>query len=140
MPALPPGPPPRIRLVRASPRSTRPPAVPFGLASFDPEASEAIAVVLDVPGDWPASGYGDVARVAAQIPDAASLAPGALVLVLADADGGPPSLLGRFLKLRRARVARAIRGSALLALGFTRIGAGVDPQTALDLVWAYAPV
>jgi len=31
-----------------------------------------------------------------------------------------------------------VRGSALLARGYSGIGAGVDPKTKMDLVWAYA--
>jgi hypothetical protein len=72
----------------------------------------------------------------AQVPEAASLPPGTLVVVLGtDAGAG---LFGRLFQGRRAVVARAVRGSALLARGYTRLGGGVDATSRLDLVWGFA--
>jgi hypothetical protein len=40
---------------------------------------------------------------------------------------------------RGRTVGRAERCSALLARGYVRIGAGVDPKTRNDLAWGHAP-
>jgi uncharacterized protein with von Willebrand factor type A (vWA) domain len=114
-------------------RGGRAPRVPFGLKGWT-DAADAIAVVLDVPREWPASGLGDLATVARQVPDASTLAPGALVVVLGDA-AASDGLLAR-LK-RPARVARALRASALLARGFRHIGGGVDAASGHDLAWGW---
>ena len=128
-----------IRLARSSQTRARLPTVPFGLRAFEEGATaEAVLVLLHVPREWPTSGYGDVARVAAQLPDAASLPSGVLVVLLEEADGAGPGLLGRLLSRRRPHIARAIRGSALLARDFTHIGGGFDPKSRQDLVWGYA--
>ncbi len=92
-------------------------------------------MLVEVPKGWPSDGAGDAAVVAAQLPDAADLPPGTLVVVMGTGDG--EGLAARWLGAR-ARIARAVRGSALLASGYVRIGAGVDDATRLDLVWGYA--
>ena len=80
-----------------------------------------------------------VASVAAALPEADTLAGGTLVIVLPSA--AAPSLAGRFLAaLGRGRtISRAHRCSALLARGYVRIGASVDPASGLDLAFGYAP-
>lgn len=129
--------------VGASARADRadPRRVPFGLAQWsdDPNAL-AIAVVIDVPDTWPASGHGSVAVVAAQLPSAASLARGTLVIVLGEAasEGGVRRMLGRLLMRRASIVARAVRGSALLACGYTRLGGGFDAASRSDLAWGFS--
>ena len=129
--------------VSASARADRaaPRRVPFGLAhwSDDPNAL-AIAVVIDVPDDWPASGHGSVAVIAAQIPPAESLARGTLVIVLGEAasEAGVRRMLGRLLMRRTSIVARAVRGSALLACGYTRLGGGIDGASRTDLAWGFS--
>jgi hypothetical protein len=129
-----------IALVRASARAGRAPRIPFGLRSFEAPgtACEAVLVVVEVDTAWPASGYGDTARIAAQVPHARDVAPGTLVVVAEEADGGDAGLLGRILKSRRTHVARAVRCSALLARGYTRLGGGEDPKSRTDLAWGYA--
>lgn len=123
-----------MRLVRASPGARRPPLPPFGLPSWS-EGAQARALLVEVPKSWPSDGVGDVAVVAGQLPEAADLPPGTLVVVLGSGDG--EGLASRWLGAR-ARIARAVRGSALLARGYVNIGAGVDPATRQDLVWGYA--
>jgi hypothetical protein len=82
----------------------------------------------------------DVGAIARALPDVATLEQGTLVVVLPQI-APPPSLAVRVLgALGRSRtVSRALRCSALLAKGYTRIGAGIDPDTRADLVWGYAP-
>ncbi len=119
-----------LRLVSAV--AGPPPAIPFGLASWADDAA-AIAVVLNLSGAVP------IAEACAQIPSSATLDAGTLVVVLGECPAAP-SLLGRLLgsRARKARVSRAVRGTALLALGFVEIAAGIDPASGLDLVWGYA--
>ena len=131
------------RGVSASARADRaaPRRVPFGLAQWSDDPSAlAIAVVIDVPDTWPASGHGSVAVVAAQIPPAESLERGTLVIVLGEAasEGGMRRMLGRLLTRRASIVARAVRGSALLACGYTRLGGGVDAASRSDLAWGFS--
>jgi hypothetical protein len=80
----------------------------------------------------------DIASVARAIPEAATLEEGAMVVVLPFADA--PSLASRVLAVlgRGRTVARAHRCSALLARGYIRIGASVDPETKLDLAYGFA--
>jgi hypothetical protein len=112
-----------VRLVRRSAGRGKAPAPPFGLRAYD-EAASAVAVLLDA-----ADG---VATVAAQLPDPASLPGGTLVVVLAEMDGADGRLLGRLFRSRPV-APRAVRGSALLARGYARIGGEGD------LVWGFAP-
>jgi len=123
--------PSRMRLVaRARGLKVKP---PFGLAQWDADADDR-AVVLDRPpsGDVPT-----LEAIAAQLPLPATLPGGALLVVLGDA-APPDALLGRLLG-GRLRIARHLRASVLLALGYTRIGGYVDPRTGVDLAWGYAP-
>jgi hypothetical protein len=72
-------------------------------------------VTIEVDGD-------DVEGVASQLPSAETLAPGTRVVVLAGKSRG---WLGKLLPPRGAPPLAAI-GSALLARGYVRIGAGED--------------
>jgi hypothetical protein len=125
-----------LRLVCARPLRSRHPRVPFGLPPWTEATGGGVGVLLDLPADWPATGFGDTGLIAAQIPDRASLAPGQLVVILPR--GAPKSAwVGRLLGAR-AWAAGAVRGSALLARGYVAIGGGVDPSSKMDLVWGYA--
>jgi hypothetical protein len=134
-PRLPSALPKTLRLVCARSLRGKQPPVPFGL-EWSEAATGGVGVLLDLPEEWPSSGFGGVGAVAAQLPDPASLTPGQLLVVLPKA--APKSAwLGR-LPGRRSWAAGAVRGSALLARGYVGIGAGVDPRTKMDLVWGYA--
>lgn len=110
------------------------PRPPFGLRAWSGGPGACVAVLLDVPLEWPGSGFGDVGLVAAQLPDPASLEPAQLVVVLPrSASNGP--WLTRLIH-RPAWIAGAIRSSALLARGYVGISAGFDPRSRQDLVWA----
>ena len=52
-----------------------------------------------------------------------------------------PSLGSRLLAaLGRGRtIPRVFRATALVARGYVRVGAGIDPESRSDLVWGYAP-
>jgi hypothetical protein len=76
-------------------------------------------------------------QVGEQLPAAASVPEGTLVVVLARTSQrrrGIGHLLGAPPPLSRAE-----RTTALLALGYERVGGGVDPATGQDLAWGYAP-
>jgi hypothetical protein len=73
------------------------------------------------------------------LPDPATLEPGSLVVVL-PALAGEKSLASSVLSAfgRKKIAPRAVRCSALVARGYVRVGAGVDPTTKEDLAWGYA--
>jgi hypothetical protein len=125
-----------LRLVRAREAAGKPPRPPLGLCSWSEDARD-LAVMALLPKPWPGSG-GDVDAVARQLPAPGELAPGSLVVVLgegdADARGG---VVARWLG-PRPRLSRAVRGSALLARGYVRLGADADEASGHDLVWGYA--
>jgi hypothetical protein len=109
--------------------------VPFGVGEWN-DQGRTLALLLEAEG-WPASGYGDVAAIARQLPNPTSLGEGTLVLLLPEADA-PGGVLGRLFGAGRPKIARAIRCSALLARGYVGVGGGIDPVTGLDLAWGYA--
>jgi hypothetical protein len=112
---------------RALPRE-RP---PLGIGAWSQDA-DAVAVWLE----GSAAELAQAESVAAQIPPAASLAASTLVVVL----GTPAPDLSRwrrFLSPRRAKLERASRCAALLALGYVDIRAQTDVEG--DAVWAYVP-
>ena len=125
-----------LRLVCAPGRGSKAPAPPFGVGVWA-DSGAAVAVLLDLPKGWPGSGMGDPSAVAAQLPAAASLPHGTLVVVLGEGDS-PTRLAARWLGARE-KVARAVRGTALLAKGYVGIAAGVDEATGQDLVWGWSP-
>ena len=124
--------PTELRLVRVS-GGTRPTRPPLGIRMWSDAPEAAVAVLLDPPKDWPASGPGALAE---QIPLASTLAEGTLVVVLEQAD----TRGGAVIRLLRpnVRMARALRATALLARGFVEIRAAVDPTSGQDLVWGTA--
>lgn len=126
-----PTPPTAFRLVGPAAKNIRERVAPFGRTFRDDGDAFAVALGDDAQ---------DLAAVARALPDVATLDEGALVVVLPQI-APPPSLAVRVLvALGRGRtVSRALRCSALLAKGYTRIGAGIDPDTRADLVWGYAP-
>jgi hypothetical protein len=110
------------------------PAPPFGIRFWGKEPDAGIAVLLDLPREWPTSGFGEMGVVAVQLPDPRSLDRGQLVVVLPRALPAWSGLAG--LMTRRAWAAGAVRASALLARGYLGVGAGLDPRSGQDLVWA----
>jgi hypothetical protein len=82
----------------------------------------------------------DIASAARALPDPAELAEGTLVLVGATVRE-PKSIAKSVLAaLGRAKtIPRWVRCSALVARGYVRVGASIDPDTKEDLVWGYAP-
>ncbi len=123
-----------MRLVCARPLH-RPPPPPFGISAWTEGAADSIGVLLDLPDLWPASGFGRASVIAGQLPDPESLAEGQLVVLLPR--GAPREAWLRRLLARSKWIAGAVRGSALLARGYARIGAGIDPASKMDLVWGY---
>jgi hypothetical protein len=108
-------------------RSTKPPRPPFGLPAWSDNAS-AVAVIVDAS----TCAVEDPAQVAAQIPAPSTLAPGTRVFVLAAASRGA----GLFRRLMRPpSIPRVVRCTALLARGYTAIGAGVDDVSRQDVAW-----
>ncbi len=128
-----------LRLVRAASRSWRPPSPPFGLASWSLAEDAPLAILLDTDGTSearPRVALHQLETLAAQIPLADGLPAGSLVVVLGEADA-PGGMLARVTR-GRARVSRSTRATALLARGYARIGAAVDPESGQDLAWGYA--
>ena len=56
----------------------------------------------------------------------------------AASEAGVRRMLGRLLMRRTSIVARAVRGSALLACGYTRLGGGIDGASRTDLAWGFS--
>ncbi|AKV02411.1 hypothetical protein AKJ09_09074 [Labilithrix luteola] len=127
-----PSPPTAFRLVGPAAKNVRDRVAPFRRTFRDDGDAYAVALGTDDALD--------LTTVARALPDVTSVESGALVVLLPQIVP-PPSLAVRVLvALGRGRtVSRALRCSALLAKGYTRIGAGIDPDTRADLVWGYAP-
>jgi hypothetical protein len=127
-----------LRLARASPAAPARAArvtPPCGLSKWSEADDADVALLLGRPHP-PATPT--LAEITAQIlaqADPSSLRPGTLVVVLGELEP-MGALLGRLLR-RKVRAARALRSSALLALGYERLGGGVDPRTGDDLAWGY---
>ena len=119
-----------LRFVSVSSAPT-PKRVPFGLAGWTADAP-AVAVLLDLSGGAP------LPTACAQVPDGDAHGEGTLLVILGDSRAAP-SLLGRYFAARRAPIPRAVRATALLARGFVRIGAAIDPVSGMDLVWGFGP-
>jgi hypothetical protein len=94
----------------------------------------SVAVLLDRPASGASPTLDEVVD---QLPPPSTLAAGTLVIVLGDA-APSGALLGRWLG-GRVRIPRHLRSSALLALGYTRLGGGVDGVGGKrrDLAWGY---
>jgi hypothetical protein len=128
--------PPAVRLVRSAGAKgrRRAPRPPFGLRVWSDAEEAAVVVLLQLPADGASD---EVGPIAAQIPAASSLRDGTLVVVLETAEraGG---LLSRLLR-PEGRVPLVVRGSALLARGYSGIRAGVDPASGEELAWGCSP-
>jgi hypothetical protein len=121
-----------LRLVTTAPTGAR--ARPlFGLSAWTPDAP-ATAVVLDAAG----LNGDDAGAVARQLPDAATLPEGTLVVVSGVALRGV-GVLGRLFGAGTTLVSRATRCGALVARGYVDVGAGIDPATKTDIAWGRAP-
>jgi len=104
-------------------------ATPLGVSACAPGVdalTDGDAIVFA-----PTCEYDDPAALSAALPEPIA---GALIVVC---ESGDSSLFGRLLG-RRLRVARAVRGAALLLRGYRHIGGGVDPVSGLDLCWGEA--
>jgi hypothetical protein len=112
---------------------SRPPRPPFGLRAWSDDAL-AIAVLLDATD----ADVEQAPAIARQIPEAATLPPGTAVFVLGTATRARGGLGGlvRWLGPRAVPVERATRCAALVARGYTRVGALVDATSGADLVYA----
>jgi hypothetical protein len=120
-----------LRLVCAAP-VVRPPRPPFKLAGWSTEAP-ALAVLLDAT----VANVGEAGEIAPQVPEASTLAPGTRVYVLGQAMRLRRGI-GRWLGPAAPPVARAVRCAALVARGYTGVGALTDASGA-DLVYGDAP-
>lgn len=96
--------------------------------------SAPILVGLKAASDGGASTIG-IAEVISQLPEIASMTPGAEVVISARIS----SSAGLFARVfgRKKSVSRAVRCSALLARGFVDIAAAGEGDD--DLVWGFAP-
>jgi len=110
------------RFVGASSARPRP---PFGIDSFREDGEAWVFALAD----------DDVARVAGALPDPSTLADGTLVVLLPEA-GAPRGVWSIFSAGKS--VPRSVRCGALLLRGYVDLGACVDPQSKLDLVWGRA--
>jgi hypothetical protein len=121
-----------LRLVTTA-RPSQPPRPMLGVPGWS-EGASSVAVVLDATS----LDVDDAASVALQLPAAANLPEGALVLVsgVALRSGG---VLGRLFGGGGVAVSRAARCGALVARGYVDVGAGLDPATKTDLAWGRAP-
>jgi hypothetical protein len=102
-------------------------------AAFRDDA-DAYAVALG-PGE-----ADDPSSIARALPSPDELPRGTLVVVYPVVVEAPSFAKRLFAAIGRGRaVSRAQRCSALLARGYVQIGAGVDPDTRLDLAWGFSP-
>jgi hypothetical protein len=120
-----------LRLVCAAPVA-RPPRPPFKLTGWSTEAP-ALAVLLDATN----ADVGEAAAVAPQVPAASTVAPGTRVFVLGHAMRLRRGI-GRWLGRGAEPVTRAVRCAALVARGYTGVGALTD-ESGADLVYGEAP-
>jgi hypothetical protein len=117
-----------LRLTCRTPLRKKPRA-PLG-ATFADDATDIALVFEGAPGS--------ANDACAEVPDGATLAEGALLVVFGQAAGA--SFLTRIFASNARAIPRDIRATALLARGYVDIGAGVCTKTGADLVWGYAPV
>ncbi len=103
------------------------PSAPFGLAFA--EDGDALVISLTASSD--------LASIAREIPPPSDLAAGTLVVLLPDV-APPRGLRALFSGARPA--SRAARCGALVARGYSDVGACVDPHTKLDLVWGRSAI
>jgi hypothetical protein len=120
---------PRPLALRFVGRGTPPRRVPFGLAAWSVDHDAGLVLAADA---------GDTEAALAALPAAESLAPGALVVVLAARENA--GFWGRLLGRRAATDDHGARASGLLARGYVDIGGAFDPTSDEDVVWGYAPI
>jgi hypothetical protein len=116
-------------------RGVSPPRPPWDLGSWSSEA-ETLVVWLDATdGD-----LADVAFVAAQVPAAAALAPGRLVLVLGAAVRVPARWARLWRRPQRIMTPRSARCGALLSRGYVDIGCtSNEAKRSEAFAWGWAP-
>lgn len=132
MSALPPRP-STFRIVGPAQEFARGRAPAFLGATFD-DAGEAFLVALG-PAD-----ARDLEAVVRAVPPARDLPIGALVIVAAVTFDTPSFAVRLRSALGRGKVVpRSLRTSALLAQGYTRLGAAVDPDSRADIAWGFVP-
>jgi hypothetical protein len=116
------------------------PAAAYGRGRVAVEIREDAPAVAVALGPEDAT---DLASVARALPEADTLEAGTMVVVLPHVvdPSSLASLASRVLAVlgRGRTVPRAHRCSALLARGYVRIGACVDPETKLDLAYGFVP-
>jgi hypothetical protein len=122
-----------LRLVCRA-KDARPPTPPLGVSAYTEDPSAAVAILLEL--DAGQSEREQVDDAWEQIPAAESLTPGQAVVVLPDPARGR-GIFGRLFAGGKD-IPRAIRATALLARGYTNIGAGKDDVSGADLVWGEA--
>lgn len=108
------------------------------IAARAPSAAQRAAATTIALRDEDAT---SVAAIIAKLPDPASLAPGALVVLPGEIASAGRSLARSVLAVfgRAKTVTRARRCSALVARGYVDVGAAEDDGTRADLAWGYAP-
>jgi hypothetical protein len=114
-----------------------PPRPPLGLSAWSDADADAVALVVALE-DRDGSDLERASLVAAQVPSAASLPAGTLVVVMPGALRAR-GLLAPLLGPRREHLTVAARSTALLARGYVDIGCGVDTDGKTDLAWGYVP-
>jgi hypothetical protein len=114
-------------------------AHPLRLADGVPARRADVELFPELDGAWPADGFGSIAALAAQLPDPQELAAGSLVVVheTGRRARGLRRVAALWTRKRRAHI--AVRCSALLARGYSEIGAAVDPRSGERLAWGFAP-
>jgi len=126
---------PLVRRWRLLPKTSLPRgSAPLGVPLTAPVGDE----MLEGDALWfsPASGIdAEVpSALASTLPEPGAVSGLIVIGPLASQSGFLARVLGR-----EARVARAVRGSALLLRGYSAIGGGLDPASGLDLCWATTP-
>jgi hypothetical protein len=109
-------------------RGGRAPTPPMGLRAWTADA-HSVCVVLDATG----VDLEDPSEVARQLPHSTELAAGSVLFVLGAAQRGRGVL--RWLGMRTLPVGRAARCTALVARGYSDVGASADPSTKADIAW-----
>jgi hypothetical protein len=107
-----------------------------------PNAIIAREIHPELGKSWPADGLGAIEVVAVQLPDPRELPDGSVVVVHEAAR--PPvtwrGRVGETLRFWQSRKTahRAVRCTALLALGYRDVGLAIDPRTHAEVVWGIA--
>lgn len=89
-----------------------------------------------LPDGWPVDGFGPLAALTTQLPEASSLPGGTWVAVRASQAPRKGLLARLFLKKSGAHL--ALRCTALLARGYEQVGAGADAE-GREVAWGRVP-